>query len=106
MSNNKYCMITVAVATKEQASTISKHLVANRLAACVQITKIHSVYVWDGECQEDDEFLLLIKTEKSKFPEIEEAVQRFHDYDVPEIICLDITDGSHDYLAWITETVA
>jgi divalent-cation tolerance protein cutA len=57
----------VSVATKEQASTISKHLVANRLAACVQITKIHSVYVWDGECQEDDEFLLLIKTEKASF---------------------------------------
>lgn len=106
MSNNKYCMTMVSVATKEQASTISKYLVANRLATCVQITKINSVYVWDGECQEDDEFLLLIKTEKSKFPEIEEAVQRLHDYDVPEIICLDITDGSHDYLAWITETVA
>ena len=49
---------------------------------------------------------MLIKTEKSKFPEVEEAVQHLHDYDVPEIICLDITDGSHDYLAWITETVA
>ena len=106
MPSNKYCMTMVSVATKEQASTISKHLVANRLAACVQITKIDSVYVWDGECQEDNEFLLLIKTEKSKFPEIEEAVQRLHDYDVPEIRGVDITDGSHDYLAWITETVA
>ena len=66
MSNNKYCMITAAVATKEQASTISKYLVANRLAVCVQITKINSVYAWDGECQEDDEFLLLIKTEKKQ----------------------------------------
>ena len=106
MSNSKYCVITVAVETKEQAATISRCLVMNRLAACVQTTKISSVYVWDGEYREHDELLLLIKTEKDMFTEIEKTVHHLHEYDVPEILCLDVTRGSHDYLRWITDAVS
>jgi periplasmic divalent cation tolerance protein len=86
------------------AAEIATALVAQNLAACVnRITGIKSWYRWEGKLQQDDEILLVIKTERVRLGELEVAVRKLHPYDVPELIALPIAGGSEAYLAWIGE---
>ena len=96
-----YSIITVTYPNKESAKAAAKLLVQRKLAACVQLLPIESVYSWQGEICDENEVLLLIKTKKSMFPEIESFIKSNHSYDVPEIIQVPIENGFRDYLDWI-----
>jgi len=74
--------------------------VENRLAACVNIAEVSSVYEWKGKIENDNERLLIIKTVDSKFPELERYVKENHSYECPEIIALEVKAGSKEYIGW------
>lgn len=100
-----YCTILNTCPDQKTGEQIATLLVEQRLAACVNLMdSITSVYRWQDGIEYDSETLLLIKTEKRHYPKIEETIQQHHPYEVPEIICLDITGGSESYLNWITQT--
>jgi len=99
-------VILVTAPNLRQAKKIAKALVEERLAACVNITApVQSLYRWKGKVNEDREFLLLIKSSRELFGEVQAAVRKLHTYTTPEIICLPIVDGSPDYLQWISDSV-
>jgi periplasmic divalent cation tolerance protein len=86
----------------EVGKEIARRLVSERLAACVNILPgITSIYTWDGKMNEDQELLCLVKTRKDLFPPLEAAVKEIHPYDVPEIISVQVQQGSKPYLEWI-----
>ena len=87
------------------ARGIATALVAERLAACVnRVPGILSVYQWQGQVQEDDELLLVIKTSTDRYPAVEAAILARHPHDVPEVIALPIAGGSRHYMDWIRQT--
>ena len=93
--------------SEEEAQKIAHHLVASRMAACVNIIpQISSVYRWQGKVEEAREWLLLIKTTADAFEKVREAITELHSYELPECICLPIEDGSLHYLQWIAGSVA
>lgn len=99
-------VVLVTAGNRREAKKIARRLVEERLAACVNITlSVESVYRWKGKVTEDREYLLLIKSSRELFQEIQAAVRKLHSYTTPEIICLPIVDGSADYLDWITDSV-
>lgn len=98
-----YAIVSTTVDTEDAAKTLARKLVAARLAACVQILPIHSVYRWRGEVEEAAERLLLIKTRAAMFEQIAEAIRAAHPYDVPEIVMTGIAAGADSYLAWLAE---
>ena len=67
----------------------------------MQELSIRSRYRWEGKLRSDPEILLLIKTSSSAKAAAMQTIESLHDYDVPEIVALPITDGLPDYLAWI-----
>jgi periplasmic divalent cation tolerance protein len=81
-------------------------LVTRRVAACVQITGISSVYRWQGELHKDAEFLLLIKTVPARYEDVQAAILENHSYEVPEIVQLPIQNGLPAYLDWILENTS
>jgi periplasmic divalent cation tolerance protein len=90
----------------ECAENISQKLVEQRMAACCNIiSNIKSVYSWKNEIQYDEEQLLVIKTLSSKYASVQNLILAEHPYEVPEIISVNISDGSKSYLTWITETL-
>ena len=89
---------------RESGERISRVLVEEHLAACVNLVPgLSSIYRWQGEIQQDQECLLLIKTTAERFEVLADRLRGLHPYDVPEIIALPIGAGDPAYLNWITE---
>ena len=96
--------VVFVTCSQKQAKEIAKVVVKARLAACVNIiSQVTSIYTWKEKIEEDHESLLIIKTRKDLFPQLEEKIKAVHSYDVPEIIWLPIQQGHQPYLNWISE---
>ena len=99
-------IIFITCANKKEAHRITKALLKEKLAACVNIVdKISSFFWWQGKVDSADELLLIVKSKKTKMPKIIKLVKSLHSYRVPEIIALNIAGGDKDYLRWIDESV-
>ena len=95
------CCIVITTTNIENAKAVASSLVKERLAACVQMSNINSVYEWDGEVCNDQEVLMFIKTRESLFDSVKTKIEEIHAYDLPEIIRVKIDDGNEGYLKWI-----
>ncbi len=98
-----YAIVMTTTSSQAAAEKIAQALLAQRLAACIQITPIKSYYIWQGSVNIDDEQSLLIKCKQVDFPDIQKCIKENHSYEVPEIIQLPITAGSPAYLQWISQ---
>ncbi len=95
-------VVLTACDSEQQAKTMARHLVDQRLAACVNILPgARSVYRWKDQTEEASEFLLLIKSRRDLFDQLRAEVEKLHSYEIPELVALPIVDGSPNYLAWI-----
>ena len=89
---------------REDAEKIAYALVKKKLAACVQILgPISSTFWWKNRIQNVEEWLCLIKSEKSVYGRIEKAIKEIHPYETPEITATSIVAGSKEYLKWIDQ---
>jgi periplasmic divalent cation tolerance protein len=92
--------------TRKSAEKAAKEIVEKELAACVSMIKIdESVYKWKGRVEIHPEYLLLIKTRKKAYLQLETYIKDNHPHEVPEIIYLSIKGGNKDYLEWIESNV-
>lgn len=103
---DKIVVLTTCGSVRE-ARRIARRLVETRLAACVNVGRspVESIYRWKGNVESAREFLLVIKTSAIKFSRLERAIRELHSYEVPEIIALPVVAGSHNYLAWLDESL-
>ena len=100
-------IVLTTASSEDEAKKLAHALVERRLAACVNIVpQITSVYRWQDKVENASEWLLLIKTTHSAFPQVRDAIHELHSYEVPECVLLEIAEGSSQYLAWIAENTA
>ena len=97
----KYCVIITTTDDENVAKTIAKSLIEKRLAACVQLVAINSFYRWNKTIVDAQEFKLEIKTCSALIESVSKEIKALHNYDLPEIITLDITHTSYEYGEWI-----
>ncbi len=97
-----YCIVHCTAKNKKEALEIAEVLVEKRLIACCNIiSSVTSVYEWDGVLHEDKEVLMIMKTETEMFKQIENIIKKVHSYNMPELICIPIINGSRKYLDWV-----
>ena len=102
---DKILVLTTA-GSKDEARKIGHALVERLLAACVNIVpQVGSIYRWEGEVEEAEEWLLIVKTNRDAFERVRDAIKELHSYDVPECISIAIESGSMQYLNWLGESV-
>ena len=102
---SKYLFL-VTVGNIEEGKNIARNLVENKVAACVNIIpNITSIYEWKGVIEEDNEYLLFIKTTEEKSALLIQKIKELHSYDPPECIGFKIERGSQSYLKWIEDVV-
>ena len=100
-------MDTIAVFTtidsRDKAQEIANALVERKLAACVQVSEIESVYRWQGKTQREPEFRLMIKTVKDRYKDVEAAIRELHTYDLPAVYALEMTETLAPYAEWVAD---
>lgn len=102
-NGNVVCLIT---SPTEQAREIAQAIVSHRLAACVNVIPlVQSIYRWEGDIEQDEESLLVVKTTRTAVEPLTTAVRELHPYENFELIALDIEAGAPAYLQWIAESV-
>jgi len=100
----EFIVVFVTCGSEKEALKIAHSLVEERLAACVNlVSPVRSIYRWEGKIWDEKEWILIIKTQKERFEELEKKVKSLHSYSVPEIIGLPIVEGSSSYLRWLLE---
>lgn len=106
MSDSQQHIIVLCTCPDDQTATvIADKLVAEGYAACVNIVPgIMSVYQWKENIEHDAELLLIIKTRRDCYPEVEVTIQQLHPYELPEIIAVSIEQGLNGYLEWIDQS--
>jgi len=91
---------------RDQAMSIGRALVEERLAACVNVFDgMTSIYRWEGEINTDSEAVLIAKTTAGKFPPLAARVKQLHTYTCPCVVSIPIADGGAAYLGWLSEQV-
>jgi periplasmic divalent cation tolerance protein len=100
-------MVFVTTPNSDEANRIANALVAEQLAACVNIVPlIESIYRWEGEVKRDSEALMIIKTTNDRYAELERSVKALHSYTTPEVIAIKVERGSEQYLSWLRESTS
>lgn len=104
-SLEQYGLVLVTASSQSEGEAIAQALLQFKLAACVSLMPIRSLYTWKGEVHNEAEWQLMIKTDLRKFSQIAAKVRELHSYEVPEVIALPIVMGSQPYLNWISDQV-
>ena len=98
-------VIFVTTGSEEQAVSIARALVGERLAACVNIVgPVRSIYRWRDSVEDDREYLLIIKTRALLYMKVETRVRELHTYEVPEVLALSADRGSPPYIQWMLDS--
>ncbi|MBP2478298.1 periplasmic divalent cation tolerance protein [Crossiella equi] len=98
-------IVTTTTDSAEAAQRLAAGAVEARLAACVQISPVTSVYSWKGEIRTDAEYRLDCKTAPDRVDALVEHLRAHHTYDLPEVLVTSVVGGDKDYLGWlISET--
>jgi periplasmic divalent cation tolerance protein len=106
MNHDRLLIATTTVATREQADDLAQTLVAQRLAACVQIDgPITSHYIWNDQCEHATEWRLTIKTRLSIADKLQQRVLQSHPYDVPQWASVVCDGVASDYWDWVQQSV-
>lgn len=96
-------IVTTTVADREDARRIADALLAEKLAACVQLLDIESHYFWKGARRTEPEVMLVAKTRNDLFDRAIARIKALHPYEVPEIVAQNFSTGFAPYLAWVAE---
>lgn len=97
--------VYTTVADLATAQDLARAAVDARLAACVQIEPIHSVYRWDGAVQSEPEQRLMFKTTLAMYAELEHFILERHPYELPAVFAAPVSLASPAYAVWVTQSV-
>lgn len=102
--NIMYCLVITTCSPQDERAIVDA-LLSSHLAACVSSFPVTSTYVWKGRAEQDEEIMLLIKTKRERYGDVERKIKEVHPYEVPEILCVELADGHDAYFKWIEEVV-
>ena len=91
---------------KKSVTKLSNTLVKNKIAACANIIKISSVYLWKGKIENSPEYLVLFKTTLKNKKALKEKIKQEHPYEVPEIAEINVNKINQPYLKWLIDSTS
>ena len=97
-------LVLTTCADQASAEQLARQLLEQRLAACVSLLPVTSLYHWQGELQQEQEVQLVVKTGADQLPRLLEALTRNHSYEVPELLVLEAS-AAGPYGAWLLNAV-
>ncbi len=99
------CIVISTYSKEDDAIDAARKALETRVAACVSITSVRSLYWWEGEITDDNEYLAIFKTLKSEVDKLKRLIKENHHYSIPEIVELSMNDVSKSYLNWMMDSI-
>ena len=96
-----FAIVLATAASEAKGREIALAALEARLAACVQLHPVSSCYVWNGALCEETEAALSFKIRDEDFAALSALIRSMHDYEVPEILKIEVADGDVSYLEWL-----
>jgi periplasmic divalent cation tolerance protein len=103
---DRYCLVLTTTGTEDEAESLAAAIVEAHLAACVQVHRVRSFYIWQDQLHREPEWVLAAKTRTARFAALEAFIRERHSYETPEVVQVPITAGSADYLRWLDANTA
>lgn len=103
-SRDRLALVLTTESDRDRARTIAEGLIERRLAACVTLRDVRSVYRWDGRVEDGAEVELVVKTTMDGVAAAVAAITELHSYSLPEIVVLD-AEASASYARWVDSEV-
>jgi periplasmic divalent cation tolerance protein len=105
VATTDYVIALTTLPADADASGLARTLVAERLAACVNILpEMTSIYRWQGEVEKESERQIILKTTRTTVSQLWARLRELHPYDIPEFVVLPIIDGNDLYLKWVRDS--
>ena len=96
-------ILVTTESNKEKAKNIAQTLLQKKLAACVSIKQIYSVFEWEGEIEESEEFEITIKSKLELKEYLINFLKKNLSYDVPQIL-FNTFHAESKYYEWLSKT--
>ncbi|MFL5381025.1 MAG: divalent-cation tolerance protein CutA [Longimicrobiaceae bacterium] len=104
MADTGVSVVLVSVPDAGVGRRLARALLDERLVACANLVPgVTSLYRWEGEVQEEDEVLLVMKTSSGLVPRLTARIPELHPYELPEVLALRVTDGLPAYCRWVLD---
>ena len=100
-----YIFVYITASNIDEAKKIARSLLEKKLAACVNLFPITSLFWWEGKIDESDEVAMIVKTKADRFKELKDEVLSLHSYATPCICAVSIEEGFRKFLDWIDEVI-
>ena len=95
-------LLYVTAANRDEAMSIARTLIEERLIACANIIDgATSLYWWQGNIEQTQEAILFAKTHRHNVEQVTVRIQELHSHDCPCVVAMPIETGSPEYLRWI-----
>ena len=101
---NKVLLLITTVPSQLFAEQIAKELIEKKLAACVSIKEIKSIYKWQGNIEENKEFEITIKSLPENLNELILILKEKISYEIPQLI-YKIFDSENSYFQWMKKSI-
>lgn len=98
-------IVLTTFADETSAKQFAKKLLVDKLAACVQLDPITSLYNWQDKCIEEPEVRMVIKIKTALIPQLSQFFQHNHPYDIPQFIEIKATSVAESYLNWAMQVL-
>ena len=100
-------LVMTQMPDRASALVLARSLVESRVAACVSVgAPVDSLYHWQGKIETAQETPVVVKTERSRYSDVEAAIRAQHPYELPEIVAVPVVEGLGPYLQWIADETA
>ena len=107
MAEQELIFVYITCKDEDQATKLAELALEAKLIACANVLpKIKSIYTWQGKIESEAETLLVCKTLKAKFSELEKLIQAHHNYDCPCITAFKADAVSQGFIEYITNSVS
>jgi periplasmic divalent cation tolerance protein len=95
-----HILIYIPTSSEAKAEKIALALIEDKLIACANMSRVKSIYPWEGKIETAQEVALLAKTEESKFSAVEKRVKELHSYEIPLIAKIPV-EFNKEYAEWV-----
>ena len=89
----------------EEARALGKLMIDHKIAACVDMWEVESIYRWQGKREDKKQAMLMVTTLESRLPDVEDLISQNHSYSVPMIAGVDVRRINQNYKEWFVQEI-